>query len=243
MQVQVLVAQGAPRQLWSWPIRLIVFLLAATSIGSLLAEFYGICSMRLFTGWVFLPAVGLLAGLVVIDAAQGTSQLAHSVLMGAAAGLLAAITYDVFRLPFVFAKSLGIAQIVPPLNLFKVFVRFGAMMLGEPIEQAHYSGWAQLLGWAYHFSNGVTFGIMYVALVGEASKRHWGWAVLFAVGLEVGMLVTPYPQFFRIPLTANFIVATLAAHALFGVVLGLASRRISRAWVWDRRRAPDRFTC
>ena len=43
-----------------------------------------------------------------------------------------------FRLPFVFAKAWGIEGIVPPMNLFKVFPRFGAMVLGQPLEQAQY---------------------------------------------------------------------------------------------------------
>jgi hypothetical protein len=87
------------------------------------------------------------------------------------AGLVAALAYDLFRLPFVFAHELGIERILPPLQLFKVFPRFGAMILGQPVEQPVYSVLAQLVGWAYHFSNGLTFGIMYMALVGDAKRR------------------------------------------------------------------------
>ncbi len=32
-----------------------------------------------------------------------------------------------------------------------------------------------LIGWAYHFSNGLTFGVMYTAMIGEGTRRHWGW--------------------------------------------------------------------
>ena len=135
-----------------------------------------------------------------------------------------------FRLPFVFAREWGIAGVVPPLNLFKVFPRFGAMILGEPIEQASYSWAAQVIGWAYHFSNGLTFGIMYTALLGEAARRHPLWGVLFAVGLELGMLLTPYPTTFGIHIGPAFIVATLTAHMIFGAVMGWATRRWAVAW-------------
>ena len=141
-----------------------------------------------------------------------------------AAGLLAAVAYDVFRLPFVFAKEWGIESIVPPMKLFKVFPRFGAMVLGEPIEQPAYSTAAHVIGWIYHFSNGATFGVMYLAIVGDGRRRHWAWAVAFALVLELGMLFTPYPAVFNIPVTARFVIVTVAAHAVFGVGLGLSIR-------------------
>jgi hypothetical protein len=69
---------------------------------------------------------------------------------------------------------------------------------------------------------------MYLALVGDAGRRHWAWGVVFAVGLELGMLFTPYPQFFGIVLAPRFVVVTLAAHLVFGVVMGLSALGLSR---------------
>jgi hypothetical protein len=112
------------------------------------------------------------------------------------------------------------------MNLFKVFPRFGAMILNQPLEQTEYSLGAQLVGWIYHFSNGATFGAMYMALVGDVTKRSWFWAMLMAAGIELAMLVTPYPSFFGIPLTATFIAVTLVAHLIFGAVMGLSSRAV-----------------
>src|SRR5262249_30935275 len=150
------------------------------------------------TPFIFLPALTLLLALAIFDRFKGDGLLWRAVSIGLAGGLLAAFAYDVFRLPFVFAKEWGIDSIVPPMKLFKVFPRFGAMILGQPLEQTQYSFAAQALGWLYHFTNGATFGVMYVAILGEAGRRHWGWAVLFAVALEIGMLLTPYPSVFNI---------------------------------------------
>ncbi len=97
-----------------------------------------------------------------------------------------------------------------------------------PVEQTSYNLPAQLVGWAYHSSNGLTFGVMCIAMVGGASKRGWGWAVVFAVGLELAMLFTPYASFFGIPPTAKFIVVTLLAHLVFGLVMGLVAQCL-----WD----------
>jgi hypothetical protein len=180
--------------------------------------------MRIFTPFIFLPAIVALFIAALFDRRRGNGQLWRAVMIGLVGGLLAAIAYDVFRLPFVFAREWGIASIVQPMALFKVFPRFGAMILGQPIEQESYSLTAQILGWLYHFSNGATFGVMYMAIIGDAARRHWAWAILLALGLELGMLLTPYPHVFNIPVTTCFVMVTVAAHAIFGVALGLAVR-------------------
>jgi len=218
---------------WTPQGRLVVFILASSSIACLLADFYGLCPMSFFTAFIFAPALVALVALALFDQSRGDGQLWRAVWIGLAGGLLAAVAYDVFRLPFVFAKQWGIDGLVPPMDLFKVFPRFGAMVLGQPLEQATYSLTTQIVGWIYHFSNGATFGVMYLALVGNARQRHWLWAVAFALVLELGMLVTPYPQVFNIPVTARFVIVTIAAHAIFGAGLGLSVRSL-----WPRAGSP-----
>lgn len=217
---------------WNVAERAVVFLLAATSIACLLLDFYGWCSMRQFARFVFLPSLLVLLAIAVFDRIRSNGSLWRGVMIGLTGGLLAAVAYDVFRLPFVFAREWGSAGVVPPMNLFKVFPRFGAMILGQPVEQGSYSLAAQLIGWLYHFSNEATFGVMYLAMIGDSARQHWAWAVLMAVGLELGMLLTPYPQVFHIPITPRFIVVTAAAHAIFGVVLGIFVRWLARSQCW-----------
>ena len=215
------------RSFWNVRGRWLVFLLAGSSIACLLFDFYGICPMRLFTPFIFLPALIALFAFALLDRERGDWQLWRAVLIGLTAGLMAAVAYDLFRLPFVFARQWGIASVVPPMNLFKVFPRFGAMILGEPIEQSSYSVAAQLLGWVYHFANGATFGVMYLAIIGNPTRHHWAWAVLMALFLEIGMLLTPYPQAFHIPITPRFVILTIAAHVIFGICLGHATRWVA----------------
>ncbi len=214
----------------SWtPIgRLIVLLLASSSICCLLADFYALVSMRAFTLVVFIPSMIVLAMLAVINRTLDDRGLARHVLIGLLAGLMAAAAYDLFRVPFVFAQRCGISWLVPQLDLFKVMPMFGAMIQGEAAQQLSYSTAAHLLGWLYHFSNGATFGIMYIALIGDGRCRHWLWAVLFSVALELGMLLTPYPATFGIDVTPRLVAVTLAAHVVFGLVLGLLVKWLSR---------------
>lgn len=227
--------------LWTLPGRALVFTLAATSIWCLLAEMYGLCSMQVFALVVLLPATISLYGLAVLDRVLGDRQLWRAVILGTLAGLVGAVAYDVFRLPFVFAREWHLAGIVPPMPLFKVFPRFGAMLLGQAPEQARYSLAAHLLGWAYHFSNGATFGVMFAALVGEVTDRYksgWPWAVLMAIGIELCLLASPYTQFFQIAMSTRFIVVTLLAHLVFGLGLGLYFAWHARRWPMSRLDGP-----
>ena len=142
--------------------------------------------------------------------------------IGAIGGLIAACSYDLFRLPFVVAAADRIGPAWLRLPLFKVFPRFGAMILGIAFTpqqtDSQFPLLAHVVGWAYHLSNGITFGVMYMALIA------------LAVFLEAAMLFTPYTSFFGIASTGRFVAATLTAHLIFGVALGLYARRAERRW-------------
>ena len=227
---------------WTAPGRTLVFVLAATSIWCLLAEMYGLCDMRTFTFVILIPATIALYGLAILDWRRGDRRLARAVAIGTLAGLSGAVAYDVFRLPFVFSDAWGMGRFgIPQMPLFKVFPRFGALVLGEPLEQPEYSLAAHLLGCAYHFSNGATFGVMFAAMVGgvgaageaktqAASWRTVAWGVLMAVAIEACLLLSPYATFFDIHMNARFVTVTLIAHVVFGVGMGLAYAWQARRW-------------
>jgi len=217
---------------WTAPGRAVVFALSAMSIWCLLSEFYGLCSMRTFVLFILLPAILILTIMALLDRAKGDRRLFRAILIGSIAGLVAAFSYDIFRLPWV----IGYASQVGPgwlrLPLYRVFPQFGAMILNQPFTSdqpaSAYSLSARILGWLYHFSNGMTFGIMYMALIGDALKRSWLWAIALAAGLELLMLVTPYTSFFAIRMTALFVAVTLTAHILFGLTLGPLAKWMQR---------------
>jgi hypothetical protein len=139
-------------------------------------------------------------------------------------------------LPFVYADAWGLGHIgIPQMPLFKVFPRFGALILGQPLEQPAYSLAAQLIGWAYHFSNGATFGVMFAAMYVRSkessrapvqssacglSLKPIACATLMAIGLELCLLASPYTSFFGIQPTTRFVTVTMIAHVIFGLGLG-----------------------
>src|SRR6185503_19219562 len=133
--------------------RAVVFALAFLSFACLLGQFYGFWTMRFFGCAVLPPATALLVYVGyrhrrdVRDLGSPYIWIVH----GALAGIVAAVAYDLYRLPFVLNGA----------PLFKVFPRFGELLLGatEPRWAVH------TLGWTYHFSNGAALGIMFLALV------------------------------------------------------------------------------
>jgi hypothetical protein len=214
---------------WTPRGRALVFVLAAASIWCLLAEMYHLCDMQTFTLWILIPATIALVMIALLDRARGDGRLWRAVMIGAAGGLVAACAYDLFRLPWVIGWANHVGPAWLRLPLFKVFPRFGARILGVPFDpndaEATFPLAAHLVGWAYHLSNGVTLGVMYMAMIGDAGKRSWLWAIALAGGLELAMLFTPYPGFFAIGVTALFVVVTLSAHIIFGIALGIYTRR------------------
>lgn len=229
---------------WTAAGRVAVFALAATSIWCLLAEMYGLAGMRTFFYAILLPATLGLYGTAILDRLNGDRRLWRAVVIGTLAGLAGAVAYDIFRLPFVFSKPWGLESVgIPQMPLFKVFPRFGALILGQPLEQSSYSLAAHLVGWMYHFSNGATFGVMFASMavgakepVGAAQAGKWKtvtWAVVMALGVELCLLVSPYATFFDIHVTTQFVVVTMLAHLIFGLGLG-----IYFAWNTARWRPP-----
>src|SRR3954454_20240955 len=86
---------------WTRGGRAIVFFLSATSIWCLLAEFYGLCSMRTFTLWILIPSTIALIAMAILDFYRGDRRLFRACCIGAIGGFLAAVAYDTFRIPFV----------------------------------------------------------------------------------------------------------------------------------------------
>ena len=135
---------------------------------------------------------------------------------GLLGGIWGTIGYDLVRVPFHLAGQ----------NPFVPIRAYGVWITGAAAS----SPLTDVVGLAYHASNGITFGVMYMALVGDASRRSWWWAVAFATLLELAMLVTPYTTFFGIHPTTRFVIVTFAAHAIFGVALGLSAKWLADRW-------------
>lgn len=190
-------------------LRAVVWLLASLSFAALLWEFYGLGKMRTFALVTFFPAI---VALFVL--ARTSTRLRSIIVEGAIGGIFAAIVYDIFRVPFVMAGY----------PLFAVFPKFGQMLLSIPLSIAPAQAplEAHIVGWIYHFLNGASLGIMFGAMAADV-PRKWivAAAAAWALCVEVLLLLSPYYNFFKLHMDhGTFLVLTLSAHLVFGLVLG-----------------------
>lgn len=203
------------------PISLIPLILGASSISSLLLYFFGAMEMSRGVKLILLPGVILLALLTLWARATGRAGLYTRILAGLWAGSVATLAYDAVRVPIALSG-------VP---VFKAISYFGTVLTGQAAPTAM----SELAGWMYHLSNGVGFGLMYTFLV---SRPRWWTAVLWGLGLEAAMLVTPYAEVFGYRVSPGFIAITVGAHAVYGMTLWVALDYWARARVAG---VPSRF--
>lgn len=207
MVIRVVMIQSAAARiietresLW---LRVVCFLICIPSIGALLAKVYGVASMRAVTLAVALPCCAGLVGVWVWACRSGKEQLASRLAIGFVGGLLGTIAYDVVRLPFALAGQLVFA----PISTFGVWIA----------DANSSSRFTEVIGWLYHYSNGITFGVMYALFM---RGRHWAWAILWACALETISLVSPFGRIFY--LSGNYSAMAIAylGHVGYGLPLG-----------------------
>jgi hypothetical protein len=193
----------------------LIFLLSTLSIGSLICYFFGYGTFARVSSILLLIE---LVGLVSIAAwihRSNISAVQTSLIAGIWAGALATLAYDIVRVPLAHAG----------IPVFKAISYFGTIFLG--VESA--TPLSEIVGWAYHLSNGVSFGLMYAVLIPKPGPVT---AVLWGMTLEGVMLLTPYAEVFGYRRDAKFLTLTIGAHAIYGLVLWLALR----LWDTSRRR-------
>jgi hypothetical protein len=188
------------------PVLLVPWLLGASSVGTLLLYFYGVAELGRMTR-LLLPAAAALAAFIVWARRGGRTELHDRVVGGLWAGAIATLAYDLARVPVAWSG-------VP---VFKAISYFGTVIAGG-IQPTLAS---EVLGWTYHLSNGVGFGLMYAVMV---SRPRWWTAAVWGVTLEAAMLVTPYAEVFGYVISRQFIAVSMSAHVVYGTALWAALR-------------------
>lgn len=131
---------------------------------------------------------------------------------GLIAGLVATALYDLSRWSLVEAGGLSYWP-------FKTFPIFGRLIAGAGLSLPQ----AYLVGTLYHVANGILFSIAYCLIFG---RRHWGFAIAWAILLEATVLWL-YPGWLGLgPIMAEFAAISLIGHVCFGLGLGFTSRRL-----------------
>lgn len=177
-----------------------------------------------FTPWemsatvplIVIPATLLIGGLFFASLRRypELDRFAARTISGIACGLLATVAYDIVRPIIVWIFQFH-------TNPYKAMPLFGSRITGRPTDD----GFAVLVGWLYHFWNGISFGVMF-ALVRPRGGAIAG--LIWGVGLQVFMILV-YPSFLDARLDdVGFMVTGLLGHAIWGLVLGASLKRWGR---------------
>ena len=160
--------------------------------------------MNPFTLFIFLPCCGLvLVVFFLTRGREGFDSISESIRVGFVAGLLGTLAYDLVRVPFVILGQ----RVYVPIQIYGVWIADADMS----------SRFTDVLGWAYHFSNGISFGIMYALFM---RGRHWVWGILWGVVLETLAILSPFGVIFSVRTSPSALGIAYLGHFAYGFLLG-----------------------
>ncbi len=167
-------------------------------------------NLAVLASYALLPSIVFLVA-VAVFARRGEEWLTRTIVRGALAGTIATIALEVVRL-------LGFHFGYMPGNLPRLM---GVLLLDRFAQGPSLS--SDVAGWAYHFWNGASFGIIYSLLLG--TRRRWVGAV-FGLAIGIGFLVSPVVLslgvgYFGLQFSYGFPITVSLAHLAFGVSLGV----------------------
>lgn len=200
-------------------IRAFCFMACIPSGGALLAKVFGIASLQFVSSFIFLPCALLLIGFWIWSGGNGRSYLHQALTIGFWGGLLGTLAYDAIRVPFL--VLLG-QRVFAPISVYGVWLA----------EATISSRLTEVLGWGYHFSNGITFGIMYALFM---RRRHWLWAILWAFMLETIALASPFAHIFNLTGNYSAIGTAYLGHVAYGLPLGWLVYKWDEMMNWKNR--------
>lgn len=197
-------------------VRLVLLALASAAPNAFPLSQMGYGSLHRLAWILILPAA---AGLVLawgLMAWQGPRSMARLLVRGAIAGALATLALEAVRYP-------GFRLGFMPGNLPRLM---GVLLLDRFVLGP--STLSDLAGFAYHFWNGASFGIVFVAL---AKGRSSWWALPFGLAVGVGFLASPVVQALGVgpfgrSFGWHFAATVMTAHAAFGLAMAVLIERL-----------------
>jgi len=198
-------------------LRIALFLVCQPSANAVLAEVYGVASLHDVVWFLAIPSYVILAAVWLYTRASPDPALrgiSEALVIGAVGGFIGTVAYDVIRIPFV----LGGLRVFVPNDTYGLWI----------LNASASSRFSETVGWAYHFANGTTFGIMYALFM---RGRHWAFGVAWAFLLETIALISPYGAIYHFAGDPWKIAIAYYGHVGYGVPLGLMVQR------WDQSAA------
>jgi hypothetical protein len=199
---------------------LLLVTLAAASVGPQIfpAAQAGHGTMLQLATYFLLPAVAVLIVTALLSW-KSVPAIGRSIVWGGLAGGIATIVLEIVRIA-------GFKMGYMPGNLPRLM---GVLLLDRFALGPSFA--SDFAGWAYHFWNGASFGIIYVLLLG--TTRRWV-GLIYGIAVGLGFLVSPVVVslgvgYFGLQFSIGFPITVLAAHAVFGLLLGTLAHRFLSA--------------
>lgn len=183
---------------------------ALTSIAALLLHAAGLVRMPFTVTFLSIPGAILLVCLAVWAGLADRVVFFNRLAVGFLVGALGLLAYDAIR---------WAVQTILPLGFDAFFsIRaFGTLITGRSIDDPV----SIAAGWAYHVSNGLSFGVLYALIAGPARASY---GLIWGLILEIAMLIV-YPALFQPTSVGGFVIVSVVGHAAFGSVIGIGCRR------------------
>jgi hypothetical protein len=183
----------------------LIFPIAQSGHGNLAT----LASNFLLPSIVFLGAVGVFAR-------RSEAWLSRTIVRGALAGAIATVALEIVRI-------IGFHFGYMPGNLPRLM---GVLLLDRFAQDPSLA--SDVAGWAFHFWNGASFGIIYALMLG--TRRRWA-GVLFGLAIGLGFLISPVVislgvGYFGLQFSYGLPITVLLAHLAFGAALGVLSYRL-----------------
>jgi len=200
---------------------LLVLASAGVSPNIFVAAQAGIADMKVMALWLLLPAIAVLLVATLFAHLRGYTWLVNRVLAGAAAGIVATVGLEAVRM-YSFHHG-GMPGDLP--RLMGVLLTDQFMMGPSDISDA--------LGYAYHYWNGASFGIIFAVLLG---RKTVSWGVAYGVIIGTVFLMSPPVDSLGIGFMGKDMptmpLTVYIAHLAYGGILGWLCHRWIRNESW-----------
>ena len=207
---------------------LILLFLSSISPNLFVIAQAGLAKFSSLTIKFLIPSIALILVIIFISKILRYPEFVRLAVNGIIAGLISTIALEIFR-------ETGFRLGTMPGELPRLM---GVLMLNQFASGPDI--WSDLAGWAYHFWNGASFGIILSLLLGQT--KAWQ-GILYGFLIGVGFMISPVVKslgigVFGLEFKNGFEFATTVtiAHIAFGFTLSLLLKRLNKGIspIWSR---------
>ena len=214
---------------------ILTILLAGASVNFFIFGSLGIIPFITYRDAILIPSVIAIVAIGIYSRYK-MKRLSNRLLTGLWTGAIATLALEAIRIPgyavlhwlpgddMIMMPGAFLNGLAPSPMALMDMMHSGAMTsMPQSVMMA-----VMVSGAIYHFWNGATMGVMYTLFVG---KGRWYYGIAWGFIINIGMMLAPWlimmmgPFGYKYMAGYNIFVVALAAHLVYGVVLGVLAQR------------------